>query len=308
MVRAQVGEPIEYQDGHLYPVAILRSGPANRRNIFGNVSIGLRVIQTRGFARGNLPRGHIVPHTIVFDTNYIKSFSPLDYLDGRLPRKMANQIDLAFHRGDLVALVETVRMETNAWLTGMLEEKQRDLSNALRLLTDAGYNITPATVSEKSLPDIATIMQASNKNVAILTPTIEDYREAERRTSYRLPPLPKNPDGEEMRDRVIWCQLVRYSADGKNPVLIVARDKFFLNGSNSQEGKRFDVSCVEGEADLDQHLGQRPPHVQAVVDHVLHFALPLQERGIMLTADNILGIEDSATFAKLTVLLVSDFH
>jgi len=233
-----------------------------------------------------------VPQTIVFDTNYFRSFGPLEYLAGRLPQKIAGQVNLAFQRGDLVALVDTVRTETNAWLAEELEKSQKALTRALRTLTDAGFTVTPAIVNEKTAPDIAAIMNASNANVPVLMPTVEDYREAERRTSNRLPPLPKKSDSEEMRDRVIWCQLLRYSEQGQRPVLIVSGDALFLNGASSEEGKHSCIRRVEGETDLDQHLGERPLHIQEVANRLLHFASALRGSGIALTAANILGIEE----------------
>ena len=57
-----------------------------------------------------------MPQTIVFDTNYLRTFSQIEFLAGRLPQKLKVQIAIAVKRGDLVALVDTVRIETNAWL------------------------------------------------------------------------------------------------------------------------------------------------------------------------------------------------
>lgn len=233
-----------------------------------------------------------MPLTIVFDTNYLKTFSQVEYLAGKIPEKLKAQINRAVERGDLVALMDTVRIETNAWLELAHQKKQQELNTSIQRLVAEGYTVTPANVPDSVPPDIFRILKLASEKCSTLSPTIDDYRRAERRTSYREAPHPKNPEAEEMRDRLIWCQMLRWSAESGNPVLIVSHDTIFKNGAKSEEGIRARINVVEGEVDLDQRLGDRPDHIAALVRSILIFAPELKERGIHLTEATIEGVEE----------------
>lgn len=233
-----------------------------------------------------------MPQTIVFDTNYLRTFSQNEYLAGKIPERLKTQINRAVNRGDLVALVDTVRTETNAWLETAYQKKQQELGASIQRLVAEGYTVTPGETPDSPPPDILLILQLASEKCTTLSPNIDDYREAERRTSYRLAPHPKNPEHEEMRDRLIWCQLLRWSAESGNPVLIVSGDTIFKNGAKSEEGVHARINVVEGEVDLDQQLGERPEHIAALVRSILIFAPELKERGINLTEAAIVGVEE----------------
>lgn len=255
-------------------------------------SLYLKPPRVTGVTSPQLTEGKLVPQTIVFDTNYLRTFSQTEYLAGKLPEKLKVQISRAVERGDLVALVDTVRIETNAWLEVAHQKKQQDLNASIQRLIAEGYTVTPGNVPDSAPPDILPLLQLASEKCSHLFPTIDDYREAERRTSYRQAPYPKNTDGEEMRDRLIWCQMLRWSAESGNPVLIVSNDTIFKNGAKSEEGVHARISVVEGEVDLDQRLGERPDHIAALVRSILVFAPELKEQGINLTEATIVGVEE----------------
>lgn len=248
-----------------------------------------------------------MPHTIVFDTNYLRSFGDRDYRNGQVPQKLHDQIAGAFARGDLVVLPKTVRLETNAWLKKQSEIARQKLVQATDLLQQAGHKVLPGEVEVPAEVDILTVLSRSFPDVHLLEPSMADYKEAERRVSYRLPPLPKNPAGEEFRDRIIWCQLVNYSKAGATPILIVSGDRLFRNGATSDEGKSAGIEVVEGETDLDQWLDRRPHHIQVVIDQLLMFAAELQKQGIDLQAENVTAVEELRNVYDPNGLLIQRF-
>jgi len=249
-----------------------------------------------------------MPQTIVFDTNYLVSFGATEYRSGGLPQKLHDQVDLVVDRGDLVALPNTVRLETNAWLSKISQRAWDSLNSAHQRLREAGFKIEPDFVEKQADIDILAIFQSRFPEFYLLKPSIEDYNEAERRTSYRLPPRPtKKPDSEEFRDRIIWCQLVSYAQTSEAPVLIVSGDGLFKNGAESEEGRAAGIQVVEGEVDLDQQLNNRPHHIQAIVDQLLMFVAEFQSNGIEIDSDRIVSIEELRTTRETSGSLIHEF-
>ena len=87
-----------------------------------------------------------MPHTIAFDTNYLRSFGDREFRSGQVPQKLHDQIAVALARGDLVILPETVRIEANAWLKNQSEIATNKLIQAKDLLERAGHKIEPDKV------------------------------------------------------------------------------------------------------------------------------------------------------------------
>ena len=250
-----------------------------------------------------------MPQTIVFDTNYLISFGAAEYRSGELPKKLHDQIEQAINRGDLVALPNTVRLETNAWLAKLSLAAWESLRSSHQRVKDAGFMIEPDSVEKKPDIDILSIFQDLHPEFYLLEPTIEDYKEAERRTSYRLPPRPKkNPDGEEFRDRLIWCQLVSYAQTTEMEILIVSGDGLFENGAKSEEGRTARIQVVEGETDLDQQLNNRPHHIQVIVDQLLMFSSELQANDIEIDNDCIVSLEELRTTREAGGSLIHKFN
>jgi hypothetical protein len=157
--------------------------------------------------------------------------------------------------------------------------------------------VQPESIDTPVDVDIAALMKTVFPAVHLLEPSLEDYKDAERRTSYHLPPNPrKSPDGEEFRDRLIWCQLVRYTKSNAIPILIVSGDGLFSNGAESGEGKSARIDVVEDASDLDQRLSQRPHHIEEIIENILMFESMLKQHGIDLTPTSISSIEELRQF------------
>jgi len=231
-----------------------------------------------------------MPQTIVIDTNYIRSIGCSEFLRGKVPPRLETQLQKATTRGDLILIPATVRTEINAWLKEESVKRHTTLHNAARTLHDQGFTITPALPNDPTEPDITTILKSIKISCDILMPTVAEYEESERRTSYRLPPHPKNPEHEEMRDRLIWCQLLNYSKSTPNSIIIASGDQIFKNGAASHEGIQARISIASTPEELDQRLGEIPDNIQTVINNLLSFADQLSSKGILVTTDNILSV------------------
>ncbi len=216
-----------------------------------------------------------------------------DYLEERIPEKLANQIEKAIARGDMVAIPRTVQIEFNAALKEQADKSHQALKQAYDLLVKQGFSISDERPNDVSYVDVWAVLKRKFEQVHLLEPSENDYLEAEKRASLRLPPFPKNkPDSEEMRDRVIWCQLLSLSREVEVPIYIVSEDKIFENGTKSDEGVKANILILKGEDELEQHLDSTPPHIKVLIENILLFAPLLAEQGLNLTNEDIKMVSD----------------
>ncbi len=244
---------------------------------------------------------------IIFDTNYLRSLPSKEYVDGKIPEKLKKQLEIAFGRGDIVAVPRTVQIEINAWANGLAKKELENIRRASDLLKNKGYSISPELNEVAREIDVFALLQQEFPNLYLLEPTIDDYIEAEKRASNRLPPFPKNEDGEEFRDRIIWCQAVRISRITDLPFIIVAGDTLFYNGANSDEGRDANIQVVGNENDLDQRLDQRPLVIQVIVNSILLFDSQLKEKGIILKEESIRRIDGYRAMNEAQGVVVKNF-
>jgi len=229
---------------------------------------------------------------IVFDTNYLRSLGSKDYVEGNIPERLRAQIQIAIERGDAVAIPRTVQLELNAWVKDLAAKDATNIQQAWELLNEKGFNISPKPEETENVVDVYGIIKQQFSDVYLLEPGIENYLDAENRASFRLPPLPKNPEGEEFRDRIIWSQLVSISKKSGLPIVIVSNDKIFENGANTEEGKSARIINLKSEDDLNQWLDSRPAPIQDLINDIFIFDDQLAENNVILSEANISRVED----------------
>jgi hypothetical protein len=230
---------------------------------------------------------------IVFDTNYIRSLpSTRDFLAGKIPETIGEQISLAIKKGDIVTIPRTVQLEINRWLETISENEIESINRAVELLQSKNFEVKAPPDHVIRRIDIVEILKSKYPEIYLLEPTLDEYLEAEKRTTGRLPPLPKNAEGEEFRDRIIWCQIVKIAESTGKHVLIVSGDKIFENGANSEEGARFNIQIAKTEDELNQWLDKIPAFIQRIMGDLLLFRSKLENIDIHLTPESIIRIED----------------
>ncbi len=231
-----------------------------------------------------------MPLTIVFDSNYLRSLGSREFLAGSAPEVLKGQLKRAQERGDLIALPQTVRMEINAFLRKITNKRNENIKEAFALLQDAGHTIAPNAPIFIADTDILECLMKLAPTLTLLEPTLEDYQEAERLTTFRLPPLPKNPDGEEMRDRLIWSSCLRLARAGQE-LLIVSNDSLLLNAPECEDAKGLKINVVNSTSDLDQRLGDRPAHIQSIIKLLLEFSNELAQNSIYINEQKIASVD-----------------
>ncbi|MEI6639173.1 MAG: PIN domain-containing protein [Chlorobium sp.] len=229
---------------------------------------------------------------IVFDTNYLRSLGSKEYLEGSIPEKLQAQLKTAIQRGDAVALPRTVQLELNAWVKELADKDTANIKQAWDLLHVKGFNVSPEPIKNQKEIDVYSIIKQQFFDLYLLEPSIENYIDAENRATFRLPPFPKNQDGEEFRDRIIWSQLLSISKKSNLPIVIVSNDKIFENGANTEEGKSARIINIKTEDDLNQWLDARPEPIQNLINDIFIFTEKLVEHNIELKEENIARVSD----------------
>ena len=229
---------------------------------------------------------------LVFDTNYIRKLGVVEYLNGTVPQKLAEQFKLAINRGDVICIPRTVQMEINSWVNEVARKNADEIDKALNLLIEQGFKVEPSIRQEQGSIDAVRIIKEHFNDIYIVEPSLDDYFEAEQRTSLRSSPIPKNPQGEEYRDRLIWCQTLSLSLTAKMPTIIVSEDKIFENGANSNEGIKANISVIKNEEELNQWLDQRPEHIQKIIDDIDLFTEVLNQQNIEINTKEIIRVVD----------------
>lgn len=229
--------------------------------------------------------------TVCFDTNYIRSFSQNDFLSGNVPHKLIEQIKKISARGDSIAVLETVRLEVNAWLMKANLSRDAEIQQSIATLEEAGYKLDKTQVLARPDRDFFELMKGVDINCFLMLPEIDEYREAERRTSFRLPPHPKNIEGEEMRDRLIWCQLLNFARKSKRKVILVSGDIIFKNGSATDEAKELGIECL-GDAEFEQRIGLKAPHIVEIIEMMESFGALLENYGVTLNSLTVESLQD----------------
>lgn len=244
---------------------------------------------------------------IVFDTNYLRSLGSKDYLEGNIPERLRVQIQSAIDRGDVVAIPRTVQLELNAWVKHLADKDSANVRQAWELLKEKGFNISPEPDKADNEIDVYGTVKRQFADVYLLEPEMDNYLDAERRASFRLPPLPKNTDGEEFRDRIIWSQLVSISNKSDLPIVIVSNDKIFENGANTEEGKSAKIINLKTEDDLNQWLDSRPEPIQKLINDIFIFGDQLIENNISLSDANVDRVEDYRSKKELNGNIIRKF-
>ena len=246
---------------------------------------------------------------LMFDTNFIIRLGTKEYRNGEVPPKLASQITMALDRGDSVLIPRTVQMELNARIKEQAEEELSKIQLAKDLLLNNGYTIQSPKAEEKANIDAFGIIKQWFPDVYLLEPSPEDYFEAERRTSFREPPLPKsNPKAEEFRDRLMWCQIVGLSKDSDPPFVVASDDGIFENGARTKEGKDIRLIVLKTEEELSQWLDQRPGHIQRLIDELLLFKEEIATSGINLVEKEIDRIVDYRSVNESNGVMIKKFN
>lgn len=229
---------------------------------------------------------------VIFDTNYLISLGLTEFRERSIPESLRNTLKKVSELGYVIMIPQTVNSELSAWINQSIKKQNDRTEQAYSLLKDSGYKVTPAYSPIPEDVDAFSLIRNEFEHADLLEPELDDYKHAEFLASNKMDPKPKNADGEEFRDRVIWSQAVRLATNTKKPVLIVSGDTLFENGSTSEQGIELNIGVAKDEQELLQRLGERPPVIEHLIQDVSKFSDALREQGVTINIDKIGHVDD----------------
>jgi hypothetical protein len=143
----------------------------------------------------------------------------------------------AAQSGAVLALPRTVILEHEHQQQALAEKEVAKLDAAASLLSQ--WRVSVPGFSARDLihrVDLTTALQATGIAVEVHDPTLDDYRDAERRASFHLAPQAPDAKSDEMRDLVIWAVALRIAKQDSGAML-VSRDQIHVDKRGSQEAE-----------------------------------------------------------------------
>src|SRR5580658_5524301 len=116
----------------------------------------------------------------------------------------------AAQTGGILVVPRTVVLENDRHQQSLYNEAVTKLKDASLTLSQWGVavpTINPEDMIQKV--DLSVALQQTGVKVEVEDPTLDDYRDAERRASLHLAPQPPGSKSDEMRDLVIWAVALR---------------------------------------------------------------------------------------------------
>lgn len=129
--------------------------------------------------------------------------------------------------------------------------------------------------------DLAGAFRATGAKVEILDPTLDDYRDAERRACLHLAPLKGDEKSDEMRDLVIWAVALRI-AKQDGAAMLVAADHVLAGERGSEEAIAFGLRRAKGINEALELLGRTSPAVELAISVLKTVADGLRSAGLPL--------------------------
>jgi hypothetical protein len=156
----------------------------------------------------------------------------------------------------VLVLPRTVILENERSQRLLYEEVTAGIEAARSTLTKWGVTV-PEFNSEDLVRSVRLeeALRETGVKVEVEDPTLDDYRDAERRASLHLAPQSPKAEADEMRDLVIWALALRVAArDGT--AILVSRDRVHSDESGSEEASSVRLLRAKDFDNALEHLGR----------------------------------------------------
>jgi hypothetical protein len=167
--------------------------------------------------------------------------------------------DAAAAVGAILVLPRTVTLEDERHQGQLFDTTISELASARDLLMQWGVAVPPFDPREiVSNVDIATALRDSGATVETCDPTLDDYRDAERRACLHLAPQPPERQSDEMRDLVIWAIALRLARRDRGAILI-SRDTVHWGTQGRDEADAAGLYRAKNFDEASEILGRETP-------------------------------------------------
>jgi hypothetical protein len=186
----------------------------------------------------------------------------------------------------------------------------RELAAASETLRQWGVAI-PAFDAQALIgtANLAAALRATGARVEILDPTLDDYRDAERRACLHLAPLAGDEKSDEMRDLIIWAVALRIAKQDGGAIL-VAKDRVLAGDLGSEEARAVGLKRAKDTNEAREMMGGISPSgklaisvLKTVADELRLAGLPLPEEATSDQFSDLQFVTDDSGHANTTLKL-----
>ncbi len=165
----------------------------------------------------------------------------------------------AAQAGAVLVLIRTVVLENERHQMALRDEAIAEVTRASSALQKWGVAVPPFD-AEQLIPKVNLIdsLQSTGIPVEVQDPTLDDYRDAERRASLHLSPQAVDAKSDEMRDLVIWVAALRVALQHRGGML-VSRDEVHSHERGSEEAGASQLLRAKSFDDALDQLGRVSP-------------------------------------------------
>ncbi|WP_456427721.1 PIN domain-containing protein [Rhodocaloribacter sp.] len=203
---------------------------------------------------------------IIFNSDVLYNFA-LARPAAAVPAWLCEFCRRASENGSSIVLPETVILELQRIHEEDVKAISEKLKEAQELLNEWGLSDDDVMISDAIQErDFVQELRNCGVEVAVEIPTIDDFRDAQRRACFRLPPHPprsqskksSKDESDEMRDLVIWSVAVRI-AQAEGGALLMSKDRIHTAHYGDDEANSVHLFRQKGADQALQFLGVETP-------------------------------------------------
>jgi hypothetical protein len=195
-------------------------------------------------------------------------------------------------RKHIIVLPLTAKLEFDRKQAEFLDKAAGELKTAYSTLQKwkIGFEKVDPTKVLKA-PNLVQLIQDFGIEVVMEEPTMDDYREAHKRTCLHQPPHPPSSKSDEMRDLIIWMIALRIACR-EGGALLISRDQVHTHARGDSEAARAGLVRVKSAEEALEYFEVLTPAGQLIERILASVWKELLGAGLPLSAQpSIVGVK-----------------
>lgn len=225
---------------------------------------------------------------IIFNSDILY---PYGYVRNLLPKRQQQIFKVCASKKHEIILPLTTLLEFNCKHNDLVDSERAKLEEAYQILDKNKISYTKMPANEVvASPDLIELIKSCGvKDVKVVEPTLEDFKDAHKRACLHEPPTPPNTKSDEMRDLVIWVIALRLAKEHGGAMLI-SNDEVHTHSRGDNEAHNFNLLRISTIEDACNYFEVETPAWTTVQKIVFKVFYELKEELPIIDA-NIRGLD-----------------